>query len=146
MTKGEFITKLNIATQVANTAFSRVGLTAKRFTKTFNEEYADLLDEQYFIKKDFAELDEKGQAKKDQQGNLILDSSKEKEMVTALKLWNKEPFEVDFSKFKLVKLTGKELFMSAVIFDELNGYVFDINEEEYLNELEAEIIRQNEQK
>lgn len=145
MTKGEFLIKYNIANQVANQAMGKLGLTAKRFTKAYVDEFGDLADEEHFIRKDFAQLDENKQAKKDQQGQLILDDTKEKEMVAALKVWKKEPIEFEFNhaKFTPVKLEGKALLVSAVIFEELNGFVFDVSEEDYLEAIEAEIAKQN---
>jgi hypothetical protein len=145
MTKGEFLIKYNVANQVANQAMGKLGLTAKRFTKAYADEFGDLADEEHFIRKDFAQLDEQKQAKKDQQGQLILDDIKEKELVAALKAWKKEPieFEFNYAKFQPVKLEGKALFVSAVIFEELNGFVFDVSEEDYLEAIETEIAKQN---
>jgi hypothetical protein len=34
--------------------------------------------------------------------------------------------------------------MSAPIYDELNGFVFEVSEGDYLESLEAEIVRQDE--
>ena len=144
MNKGTFLTKYNIANQVANQAFSKLGLTAKRFTKAYADEFGDLADEEHFLRKDFAQLDENKQAKKDQQGQLVMDDSKEKELVIALKAWKKEPiaFEFNHAKFLPAKLEGKALFVSAVIFEELNGFVFDVTEEEYLEAIESEVAKQ----
>jgi hypothetical protein len=99
MTKGEFNRKINVATQVANTAFSKVGLSATKFLKAYTNEAGDLADELYFVRKDFAELDEQKKAKKDQSGNLIMDDSKEKEMVAAIRAWGKEPIQFELDKF-----------------------------------------------
>jgi len=145
MNKGEFLIKYNVANEVANKAFSKLGLMAKRFTKAYKYDYDDLADEEHFVRKDFAKL-EGGQAVKDQQGQLVMDSAKEKELFAALKAWKKEPVGFELDKFAPVKLEGKILFMSAPIYDELNGYVFDVSEEDYLSAIEAEIIRQNEVK
>lgn len=145
MNKGEFLVKYNVATQVANTAFSKLGLTAKKFTKAYANEYSDLADEEHFIRKDFAKIVD-GVAQKDQQGNLVMDDSKEKELFTALKAWKKEPIEFELDKFTPVKLEGKLLFMSAPIYEELNGFVFDVEEIVYLDALESEVIRQSESK
>jgi hypothetical protein len=143
MTKGEFNRKFNVATQVANTAFSKVGLSATKFLKAYTTEAGDLSDELYFVNKDFAELDEQKKAKKDQSGNLIMDDLKEKELLAAVKAWNKEPIEFELDKFIPVELKGKQLFMSAPVYHELNGFVFDVSEEDYLQSLEAEIVRQD---
>lgn len=145
MNKGEFLVKYNVATQVANTAFSKLGLTAKKFTKAYANEYSDLADEEHFIRKDFAKIVD-GVAQKDQQGNLVMDDSKEKELFTALKAWKKEPITFELDKFTPIKLEGKLLFMSAPIYEELNGFVFDVEESVYLEALEAEVIRQSESK
>jgi len=149
MNKGEFIQKYNVAVQVANTAFSRLGLAAKKFTKAYADEYSDLSDEEHFIRKEFAQTEGEGvnkKAKKDENGNFIMDDSKEKESVSAIKSWKKEPIEFEMNKFTPIKLEGKLLFMSAPIYDELNGYVFDVSEEDYLAAIEAEIERQNAEK
>jgi len=143
MNKGEFNRKVNVATQVANTAFSKVGLSATKFLKAYSTEAGDLADELFFVKKDFAELDENKKAKKDQSGNLVMDSVKEKEMVAAVRAWNKEPIEFELDKFIPVELVGKQLFMSAPIYEELNGFVFQVSEEDYLEGLETEIKRQD---
>jgi hypothetical protein len=143
MNKGEFLLKYNVANQVANNAFSKLGLAAKRFTKTYADEYSDLADEEHFVRKEFAQLDENKQAKKDQQGALIMDDTKEKELVAALKLWKKEPIEFELKKFMPVKIEGKLLFMSAAIYEELNGFVFDVSEDDYIAAIEAEIERQD---
>jgi len=143
MNKGEFLIKYNVATQVANNAFSKLGLAAKKFTKAYADEYSDLADEEHFLRKDFAELDENKKAKKDQQGQLILDDSKEKELFKALKAWKKEPIEFELNKFTPIKLEGTLLFMSAPIYEELNGFVFDVEEEVYLQALEIEIQKQD---
>jgi len=145
MKKGEFLVLYNVATQVANTAFSKLGLSAKKFTKAYANEYSDLADEEHFIRKNHCKIVD-GQAQKDQQGQLVMDDSKEKELFADLKEWKKEPIEFELDKFAPVKLEGKILFMSAPIYDELNGYVFDVSEEDYLSAIEAEIIRQNEVK
>ncbi len=145
MNKGQFLVKYNTAAQVANTAFSKLGLTAKKFTKAYANEYSDLADEEHFIRKDFAKIVE-GVAQKDQQGNLVMDDSKEKELFTALKAWKKEPIEFDLDKFTPIKLEGKLLFMSAPIYEELNGFIFDVEESVYLDALESEVIRQSEAK
>jgi hypothetical protein len=142
MNKGQFLIKYNIANQLANNAFSKLGLAAKKFTKAYAEEYSDLSDEEHFVRKDFAQL-EGGQAKKDQQGQLVMDSTKEKELFASLKKWKKEIVEFELDKFTPIKIEGKLLFMSAAIYDELNGFVFDVSEEDYLTALEAEIIRQD---
>jgi hypothetical protein len=146
MRKSEFLIMYNTAVQVSNTAFSKLGLAAKKFTKVFADEYSDLADEQHFLDKDFAELDEQKKPKKEQNGTFIIDTKKEKEHFAALKAWKKEEIEVDFSKFTPIKLEGKLLFMSAPIYDTLNGYVFDVPEEVYLEALEAEMVRQQEEK
>jgi hypothetical protein len=139
MTKGEFLVLYNTAGQVANNAFSKLGLAAKRFTKAYADEYSDLADEEHFVRKEFAQLDENKQAKKDQQGALIMDDTKEKELVAALKAWKKEPIEFELNKFMPVKIEGKLLFMSAAIYEELNGFVFDVSEDDYIAAVEAEI-------
>jgi uncharacterized small protein (DUF1192 family) len=41
-----------------------------------------------------------------------------------------------------VKIEGKLLFMSAAIYEELNGFVFDVSEDDYIAAIEAEIERQ----
>jgi hypothetical protein len=125
-------------------AMGKFGLSCKRFTKSYQNQYEDLADEEHFIKKDFAQFDEQKQAKKNQQGQLIMDDSKEKELVAALKSWKKEPieFEFDHNKFAPVKLEGKDIFVSAVIYEELNGFVFDVTEEEYLEAIESEVAKQ----
>lgn len=146
MKKGEFLIKYNVAVQLANAAFSKLGLSAKKFTKAYADEYSDLADEEHFIRKEFAETEGEGaskKAKKDQNGGLIIDDSKEKELIKALKAWRKEPIEFEMDKFEPIKIEGKLLFMSAPIYDELNGYVFDVSEEDYLANLEAEIERQD---
>jgi hypothetical protein len=143
MNKGEFLIKFNISNQLANQAFSKLGLAAKKFTKVYAEEYSDLADEEHFVRKSFAQI-ENGQAKKDQNGSLILDDSKEKEMVSALKAWKKEPIEFSVDKFTPVKLEDNLLFLSPAIFDELNGFVFEVNEDDYIKIIEAEVLRQNE--
>lgn len=143
MNKGEFIVKYNIANQVANTAYNKLGLSAKRWMRAYNDEYTDLSDQEYFIKAAFAELDENKKAKKDQQGLLIMDSSKEKELSEALKAWKKEPIEFELDNFIPVKIEGKQLFMSPAIYEELNGHVFNVSEEEYYSAVEAEIAKQN---
>ncbi len=145
MTKAEALIILNTALQVSETAFSKLGLTAKKFFKAFSDEYSDLRDEEYFVRKDFAKL-EGGQAVKDQQGNLVMDTAKEKELFAAVKAWKKEECDIDWSRFAPIKLEGKLLFMSAPIYDTLNGYVFNVSEEDYLAAIEAEIVRQNETK
>jgi len=145
MTKEEALIILNTALDVSETAFSKLGLASKRFFKAFSENYSDLRDEEYFVRKDFAKL-EGGQAVKDQKGNLVMDTAKEKELFAALKAWKKEECDIDWSKFAPIKLEGKLLFMSAPIYDTLNGYVFNVSEEDYLAAIEAEIIRQNETK
>lgn len=145
MNKGEFLVKYNTAVQVANTAFSKLGLTAKKFTKAYADDFSDLADEEHFIRKDFAKIVD-GVAQKDQQGNLVMDDSKEKELFTALKAWKKEPITFELDKFTPIKLEGKLLFMSAPIYEELNGFVFDVEESVYLEALEAEVIRQSESK
>ena len=146
MTKGEFLVLYNTAGQVANNAFSKLGLAAKRFTKAYADEYSDLADEEHFVRKEFAQLDENKQAKKDQQGALIMDDTKEKELVAALKAWKKEPIEFELNKFMPVKIEGKLLFMSAAIYEELNGFVFDVSEDDYIAAIEAEIEKQNAEK
>jgi hypothetical protein len=143
MNKGSFLIKYNVANQLANQAFSKLGLAAKKFTKAYAEEYSDLADEEHFCRKSYSQLDENKHAKKDQNGGLIMDDSKEKELVAALKAWKKEPIEFEFDKFALVKIEGKLLFMSPAIYEELNGFVFDVSEEDYLVAIEAEIERQN---
>lgn len=145
MTKREFLIKYNVASQVAEKAFGKLGLSAKRFTKAYSEDFSDLTDEEYFIRKDFAQLDEAKQAKKDQQGQLLIDDTKEKELVVALKYWKKLPidFEINHDKFKPVKLEGRDLFVTAVIFEELNGFVFDLSEEEYLEAIEARLSKED---
>jgi len=145
MKKGEFLVLYNVANQVANNAFSKLGLAAKKFTKAYVNEYSDLADEEHFIRKNHCKIVD-GQAQKDQQGQLVMDSSKEKELFADLKEWKKEPIEFELNKFAPIKLEGKLLFMSAPIYDTLNGYVFDVSEEDYLAAIEAEIIRQNEVK
>lgn len=145
MNKGQFLIKYNVAHQLANNAFSKLGLAAKKFTKCYADEYSDLSDEEHFVRKDFAKIVD-GVAQKDQQGQLVMDDSKEKELVAALKAWKKEPICFDIDKFAPIKIEGKLLFMSPAIYDELNEFVFDVSEEDYLNTLEAEIIRQNESK
>lgn len=145
MNKGEFLIKYNTAIQVANNAFSKLGLAAKKFTKVYADEYSDLADEEYFLRKEFAETEGEGvskKAKKDEDGNFIVNNSKEKELFAALKAWKKEPIGFEMNKFTPIKLEGKLLFMSAPIYDELNGYVFDVSEEDYLATLEAEMIKQ----
>lgn len=144
MDKGQFLIKYNTALQVANTAFSKLGLTAKKFTKAYKDDYDDLADEEHFIRKDFAKVVD-GQAQKDQQGQLVMDDSKERELVAALRAWKKEPVCFELDKFTPIKLEGKLLFMSAPIYEELNGFVFDVEESVYLDALEAEVIRQSEQ-
>jgi hypothetical protein len=146
MTKGEFLIKYNIANQLANNAFSKLGLAAKKFTKAYADDYGDLADEEHFVRKDFAQIGEDKQAKKDQQGQLIMDSTKEKEFVAALKAWKKEPIEFEVDKFTPIKIEGKLLFMSAAIYEELNSFVFEVSEEDYLTALEEEIIRQDKAK
>lgn len=141
MDKGQFLIKYNTALQVANTAFSKLGLTAKKFTKAYKDDYDDLADEEHFIRKDFAKVVD-GQAQKDQQGQLVMDDSKERELVAALRAWKKEPICFELDKFTPVKLSGKTLFISPAIYEELNGFVFDVNEEVYLEEVEKEILRQ----
>lgn len=144
MNKGQFLILYNVANQVANNAFNKLGLSAKRYTKAYADEYSDLADQEHFIRKDFAELDENKKAKKDQQGQLIMDSSKEKELSEALKAWKKEPIEFELDNFIPVKIEGKQLFMSPAIYEELNGHVFNVPEEEYYAAVEAEIARQKE--
>jgi hypothetical protein len=143
LNKGEFLLKYNVASQVSNNAFSKLGLAAKRFTKAYADEYSDLADEEHFVRKEFAQLDENKQAKKDQNGGLIMDDTKEKELVAALKAWKKEPIEFEVNKFTPVKIEGKLLFMSAAIYEELNGFVFDVSEDDYIAAIEAEIERQD---
>lgn len=144
MTKGEFINKYNIATHLANTAYSKLGLICKRFTKAYADEYGDLQDELYFIRAGYAEK-EGEKLKKDQQGQLIMTmtSEQEKKLSSEIKEFNKQelPFGVD--KFTPVKLEGKLLFMSATIYEELNGLVFDCEEDVYIEALEEEIKRQD---
>jgi phosphotransferase system HPr-like phosphotransfer protein len=144
MNKKEFLIKHNIASHVASKAFGKLGLTAKRFTKAYANEYEDLSDEEHFIRKDFAKIVD-GSVQKDQQGQLVMDGTKEKELVAALKAWKKEPIEFEFNnaKFQPVKLEGKDIFIAADIFEELNGFVFDVSEEDYLKAVEAEITKQN---
>ena len=144
MNKGTFLKKYNIANHVAENAFGKLGLSSKRFTNAYSDEYTDLSIEESFIRKDFAEIGEDKKPKKDQQGNFIIDDSKEKELVAALKAWKKEPivFEFNHAKFLPAKLEGKALFVSAVIFEELNGFVFDVTEEEYLEAIESEVAKQ----
>jgi hypothetical protein len=143
MNKGEFLVLYNTAAQVANNAFNKLGLAAKRYTKAYADEYGDLADEEHFIRKDFAQLDENKQAKKDQQGALIMDDTKEKELVAALKAWKKEPIEFELDNFIPIKIEGKLLFMSPAIYEVLNGHVFNVPEEEYYAAIEAEIERQD---
>lgn len=148
ITKGEFLIKYNTAVQVANSAFSKLGLSAKKFTKAYADEYSDLSDEEHFIRKEYAETEGENaakKAKKDQNGSFIMDDSKEKELFAALKAWRKEPIEFEMDKFEPIKIEGKLLFMSAPIYEELNGFVFDVSEEDYLANLEAEMIRQQEE-
>ena len=142
LNKGEFLLKYNVASQVSNNAFSKLGLAAKRFTKAYADEYSDLADEEHFVKKDFAQIGEDKQVKKDQNGGLIMDDTKEKELVAALKAWKKEPIEFEVNKFVPVKIEGKLLFMSAAIYEELNGFVFDVSEDDYIAAIEAEVERQ----
>jgi hypothetical protein len=144
LNKGEFLLKYNVASQVSNNAFSKLGLAAKRFTKAYADEYSDLADEEHFVRKDFAQIGEDKQVKKDQNGGLIMDDTKEKELVAALKAWKKEPFEFVVNKFVPVKIEGKLLFMSAAIYEELNGFVFDVSEDDYIAAIEAEVERQKE--
>jgi hypothetical protein len=143
LNKGEFLLKYNVASQVSNNAFSKLGLAAKRFTKAYADEYSDLADEEHFVRKDFAQIGEDKQVKKDQNGGLIMDDTKEKELVAALKAWKKEPIEFEVNKFTPVKIEGKLLFMSAAIYEELNGFVFDVSEDDYIAAIEAEIERQD---
>jgi hypothetical protein len=72
-----------------------------------------------------------------------MDDTKEKELVAALKAWKKEPIEFEVNKFVPVKIEGKLLFMSAAIYEELNGFVFDVSEDDYIAAIEAEVERQN---
>ena len=145
MNKGEFLIKYNVASQLANNAFSKLGLASKKFTKAYADDYGDLADEEHFIRKDFAKIVD-GAAQKNQEGALVMDDSKERELVAALKAWKKEPIEFELNKFTPIKIEGKLLFMSAAIYEELNGFVFEVSEEDYLAALEAEVIRQNETK
>jgi len=146
MNKGTFLLKINLANRLSNEAFSKLGLASKKCVNAYKDEVTDLNDEQHFVMKDFAQLDENKQAKKDQNGGLVMDDSKEKELVAALKAWKKEPIEFELDKFAPIKIEGKLLFMSPAIFDELNGFVFDVSEEDYIEAVEAEVIRQNETK
>jgi hypothetical protein len=146
LNKGEFLLKYNVASQVSNNAFSKLGLAAKRFTKAYADEYSDLADEEHFVRKDFAQIGEDKQVKKDQNGGLIMDDTKEKELVAALKAWKKESIEFEVNKFVPVKIEGKLLFMSAAIYEELNGFVFDVSEDDYIAAIEAEVERQNSEK
>lgn len=141
MNKGEFLIKYNTAIQVANTAFSGLGISSKKYTKVYKDDYDDLADEEHFIRKDFAKIVD-GVAQKDQQGQLVMDSLKEKELFVALKAWKKEPICFELDKFTPVKLSGKTLFISPAIYEELNGFVFDVSEEVYLEAVEKEIQRQ----
>ena len=141
MNKGEFLIKYNTAIQVANTAFSGLGISSKKYTKVYKDDYDDLADEEHFIRKDFAKIVD-GVAQKDQQGQLVMDDSKERELVAALRAWKKEPICFELDKFTPIKLEGKLLFMSAPIYEELNGFVFDVSEEVYLEAVEKEIQRQ----
>jgi hypothetical protein len=152
MKKGEFLIKYNTAKQVSEAAFSKLGLAAKKFTKAYQDEYADLSDEEHFLRKDFAIIEGEGvnkKAKTERLQNgaeiLVMDDSKEKELFAALKAWRKEEISFELDKYEPIKLEGKLLFMSAPIYDTLNGYVFNVSEEAYLEALEAEIIRQQEE-
>jgi len=141
MRKGEFLVLYNIASQVSNTAFSKLGLAAKKFTKAYANDFSDLADEEHFVRKTHSKIVD-GQAQKDQQGQLVMDDSKEKELFADLKEWKKEPICFELDKFTPIKLEGKLLFMSAPIYEELNGFVFDVSEEVYLEAVEKEILRQ----
>ena len=143
MEKGEFLIKYNVAIQVAEQAFNKLGLAAKRYTKAYADEYSDLADEEHFVRKDFAIVEGEGinkKAKTERLQNgaevLVMDDSKEKELRAALKAWKKEKVSFELDKHTPIELTEKLLIMSAPIFEELNGYVFIANEEDYLKALD----------
>lgn len=143
MKKGEFLIKYNVAVQVSEQAFNKLGLAAKRFTKAYADEYSDLADEEHFVRKDFAIVEGEGvnkKAKTERLQNgaevLVKDDAKEKELRVALKAWKKEEISFKLDKHKPIELTKKLLVMSAPIFEELNGFVFIANEEEYLEALD----------
>ena len=142
MNKGEFLKKYNIANYIGENAFSKLGLAGKRFTNAYSEDYEDLSLEESFIRKDFAEIGEDKKPKKDQQGQWVIDDAKEKDLALALKAWKKEPIEFELIKFMPVKIEGKLLFMSASIYEELNGFVFNVSEDDYIAAIEAEIEKQ----
>lgn len=145
MNKKEFQSIFNMATALSQQAFSALGLAAKNFVKAHKELGEDLADENYYMRGEYC-LKEGSQWKRDDKGNPIFDDSKTKEYVSAVKAWGKEEVEVDWGVFTPVQLKGKLLFMSPEIYATLNGYVFNVPEDVYLESLETEVIRQDKEK
>lgn len=138
MTKGEFITIYNTATFISQRAFNKLGLKAKAFTKSQLSIFEELADEEYYLRAELAEKNEDKTIKKDANQQLIITAENEKLLLPKLKAWKKEKVELNDFKVFIPELPKDEkLFLvSPEIFETLNGYVFQLNENDYLDILE----------
>ena len=134
MTKKDFLVIYNTANYAANNAFNKLGLKAKFFTNAFKSDFEVLADEEYYLRAELAEKDN-GVPKKDQSGQLIINYENEKKLMVELKKWKLEEFVLDKSKLAPFVPTEKDekcFLISPEIYETLNGFVFDLNEEKYL--------------
>ena len=135
MTKIEFIEKYNTCFSVSNQLFNKVGLIAKRCCNKYKEGFDDLSLEELYIRYEFA-IKEGESFKRDANQQVIIKADSEKEFNTNFRNWKNEPYSYEI---KFTPIVFEEKFIKMIppsIFDVLNGFLFDISEEEYLSIIE----------
>ena len=143
MTKKDFLIIYNTASYLANNAFNKLGLKSKFFTNAFKSDYDVLSDEEYYLRAELAEKDN-GVPRKDQSGQLVVSLDNDKKLAVELKKWKSEEFILDKSKLSPFVPTEKDekcFMISPEIYETLNGFVFDLDEEKYLEILEKNKIK-----
>lgn len=134
MTKKDFLIIYNTASYLANNAFNKLGLKSKFFTNAFKSDFEALADEEYYIRAELAEKDN-GVPRKDVNKQLVVSLENDKKLVVKLKEWKSEEFILDKSKLAPFVPTEKDekcFLISPEIYETLNGFVFELSEEKYL--------------
>jgi hypothetical protein len=135
MKKGKFLVKYNTAVNLSQKFYNKLGLKAKSFTNTQLSVYEELADEEYYLMAELAEKKEDNSLKKDANQQLILTAENQKLLHLKLKSWKNEEVELnEFKPFIPELPKDNHLFLiSPEIFETLNGFVFQLEEEDYLN-------------
>ena len=136
MNKGEFLTKYNTAIYLSQRAFNKLGLKSKTISNEYKNLFEELADEEYYLRAEFASKNEDGTAKKDSNQQLIVTLENEILLISKLKAWKKEEVEVTVSSKIFIPTFPKDenLFkISPEIYDTLNGFVFELDEEIYFD-------------